>query len=143
MKNILVFRSKIQIKTQNLEDIFLTKNEVMEQCAKKTPDECILGWLSGNTTFEYRLADLTPAVGYIQKASYQISGFQCRKRPIAKAAKFWPQQYWRPKNGGRPNKLKLKFYYANRPCRFQKQFQNHCKSSNKKVLLAISFNLFI
>ena len=44
-------------------------------------------------------------------------------RPIAtrrNAAKVLASQYWRPKNGGRQIKLKLKFYYANRPCRFQK-----------------------
>ena len=36
------------------------------------------------------------------------------------ASKVLASQYWRPENEGRSIKLKLKFYYANRPCRFQK-----------------------
>ena len=36
------------------------------------------------------------------------------------ASKVLASQYWRPIFRGRIFKLKLKFYYANRPCRFQK-----------------------
>ena len=59
------------------------------------------------------------------------------------ASEVLASQYWRPKNGGRPIKLKLKFYYANRPCRFQKCLQICSKCPNKNFLLVKFIDFFI
>ena len=59
------------------------------------------------------------------------------------ASKVLASQYWRPKIRGRPIKLKLKIYLPNRPCRFQKQLQNHCNFTNTEVLLVSHKNFFV
>ena len=103
-------------------------------------------WLIGGFFWNEKLANwagpISIAVVPYQEVSLKISGQSVHKWPPPTPLKFRPPQYWRPKNGGRPIKLKLKFYYANWPCRFQKCLWNHCKSSNMEVLFVNSIDLF-